>query len=358
MEKKEEAIWLLCMTPGIYSRLKVTRCHPYYTTWQPWPIAYYQKRQDAIALNNLAMSYLFGVSGTPQNVSKALEILEQGEKRGHVVAICNLAICRAYNIYTNDDPDKEETREKSHPCWETLYKTLVQYSNSNYPAIAFNIAYCHYAGMGTPINLAQAAKEFESLIPKFPPACRHASYAYCALNDTKNAWTFMHKAVDGIDPSPQAKQALADLYLTCTDTKTQNRNLAVAMFLAADTFTIHCPAKENVGWCYEFGAGGLEKNLKKAFELYHESAMKGSVHGMLQTGICYEEGKGVEKADKDLARLWYTRAGRHNCAEALLRAHPLYPAENTLLAHIAIRKAAELGHPHAQVFSSFFFFIF
>ena len=63
----------------------------------------------------------------------------------------------------------------------------------------------------------------------------------------------------------------------------------------------------DLGLCYHEG-NGVEKNEKKAFDLYWLCADKtDSAHARRQLGVCYSEGFGVEK-DLQKAQEWYERA--------------------------------------------------
>ena len=52
---------------------------------------------------------------------------------------------------------------------------------------------------------------------------------------------------------------------------------------------------------------GVEEDEEKGFQWIHEAALQEDVDALYLTGLCYQEGMGVE-ADLDEARDWYERA--------------------------------------------------
>lgn len=54
-------------------------------------------------------------------------------------------------------------------------------------------------------------------------------------------------------------------------------------------------AQEYLGLLYEFGAGGLDKNLVKAAQLLQAASANGNSRAMAQLGILYERGDGVKR---------------------------------------------------------------
>ncbi len=65
-------------------------------------------------------------------------------------------------------------------------------------------------------------------------------------------------------------------------------------------------SQNNLGICYENGRG-VEKDLTKAVELYRKSAEQGDKIAQNNLGLCYEYGKSVEK-DLTEATYWYEKA--------------------------------------------------
>ncbi|RIB10228.1 hypothetical protein C2G38_2043659 [Gigaspora rosea] len=59
-----------------------------------------------------------------------------------------------------------------------------------------------------------------------------------------------------------------------------------------------------LGNCYREGIG-VDKDERKAFELYQKSAEMGNHLGIHNLGLCYGEGVGVEKDECKAFKLWY-----------------------------------------------------
>ncbi|KAI9209520.1 uncharacterized protein BJ171DRAFT_484204 [Polychytrium aggregatum] len=74
-------------------------------------------------------------------------------------------------------------------------------------------------------------------------------------------------------------------------------------------------AQNMLGYCYEEGIG-IEKDGRKAFELYERSAKEGGwAPAQFNVGMCYEKGVGTER-DLALAEIWYQKAAGQNHKQA------------------------------------------
>ena len=82
-------------------------------------------------------------------------------------------------------------------------------------------------------------------------------------------------------------------------------------------------AINSLGKDYYYGMLGLQKDTRKAFELYTEAAERGSIEALFNLGIAYELGEGVEQ-DETKSIEYYKKAAmqghvdsRHNlgCSE-------------------------------------------
>ena len=61
-----------------------------------------------------------------------------------------------------------------------------------------------------------------------------------------------------------------------------------------------------LGMCYAEGKG-VERNLKKAFELYSQAAEQGNAEAQYNLGVCYKNRDGVEQNLKEAIK-WYKQA--------------------------------------------------
>lgn len=72
----------------------------------------------------------------------------------------------------------------------------------------------------------------------------------------------------------------------------------------------HKKAQYRLGVCYKEGKG-LEKDRKKATELFMKSAKQGNAKAEYEVGKAYLKGKGGLTADEKKAKMWLKRAVAH-----------------------------------------------
>ncbi len=97
---------------------------------------------------------------------------------------------------------------------------------------------------------------------------------------------------------------------------------------------------------------GLEKDVKKARQLYESSAQQGYASGQHGIGAMHYLGYAV-KRNLELARLWFEKAAEQDHAEALFRLGLMYESgqgvdKNLYRSFNYYSRAAELGHVSAQ----------
>lgn len=73
-----------------------------------------------------------------------------------------------------------------------------------------------------------------------------------------------------------------------------------------------------MGYMYENGIGGVEKNPQKAVELYRKSALMGFPVAWCNLAACYEDGIGTNK-DNFRAKAWYEKGARFGYRLAQVR---------------------------------------
>ncbi|KAH3722540.1 sel1 repeat family protein [Pelomyxa schiedti] len=64
------------------------------------------------------------------------------------------------------------------------------------------------------------------------------------------------------------------------------------------------PSLFNIGWYYEEGKGGVERDFAKAFQYYLSAAEKGHTGSQVGLGLMYKEGRGVGKNLEEAVRLF------------------------------------------------------
>lgn len=94
----------------------------------------------------------------------------------------------------------------------------------------------------------------------------------------------------------------------------EDNELATSLLMQAHDMG-HVEATYNLGICYHYGFG-TDVNLKKAFELYLESANKGYGKGQELVGRFYNRGIHV-KQDRGKAEYWLTKAMESSDIEAV-----------------------------------------
>ena len=110
-------------------------------------------------------------------------------------------------------------------------------------------------------------------------------------------------------------------------------------------------AQFNLGMCYKNGYG-VEKNLRKATNLYRKAAEQGDATAQYNLGLCYANGDGVEKNLPEAAK-WWRKAAEQGNAKAQFDLGLLYywgcgVEQNLTEAANWFRKAAEQGDADAQ----------
>jgi TPR repeat protein len=87
----------------------------------------------------------------------------------------------------------------------------------------------------------------------------------------------------------------------------QNSKTGLAWLQASFQLGEDLDAAHETALIYEFGRNGIEVDVVAAAEWFEKAAQAGHVEAMLELGLCYELGCGVEQSDED-ALDWYTKA--------------------------------------------------
>eukprot|EP00536_Pseudo-nitzschia_multiseries_P003939 jgi/Psemu1/318278/estExt_fgenesh1_pm.C_630008 len=103
-----------------------------------------------------------------------------------------------------------------------------------------------------------------------------------------------------------AMKKIAKCYLEGEGVSTDS-NLAVAWMEAAFLVGKDAESAHDLAVMYEYGHHGIEVDVVAAAEWFERGAAEGNVESMVELGLCYELGCGVEQSD-ELALDWYTKA--------------------------------------------------
>jgi len=74
-------------------------------------------------------------------------------------------------------------------------------------------------------------------------------------------------------------------------------------------------AQYDLAWRYKKGLG-VPRDLRKAFNLFHSSALKNYAPAQYQLGLAFRYGLGV-RANQELAKYWFRRASRNRYIDAI-----------------------------------------
>ena len=74
-------------------------------------------------------------------------------------------------------------------------------------------------------------------------------------------------------------------------------------------------AQYDLAWRYKKGIG-VPRNLRKAFNLFHSSAVKNYAPAQYQVGMAFREGLGV-RINQELAKYWFKKASRNRYIDAI-----------------------------------------
>jgi len=114
--------------------------------------------------------------------------------------------------------------------------------------------------------------------------------------------------------STLAMKKIAECYLEGTGV-TKDSNVALAWMEAAFHIGNDSHAAHDLALLYEYGRHGVEVDVVAAAEWFELAAKEGNVESMVELGLCFELGCGVEQSDEH-ALDWYTKAAHLGHATA------------------------------------------
>jgi len=130
-------------------------------------------------------------------------------------------------------------------------------------------------------------------------------------NDTK---TIDVINIEKDDHGTFSMKKIAECYLEGTGVS-KDSSVAVAWMEAAFRIGNDADSAHNLAVIYEFGQHGIETDVVAAAEWFERAAKEGNVESMVELGLCYELGCGVEQSDEH-ALDWYTKAAHLGHATA------------------------------------------
>lgn len=106
-------------------------------------------------------------------------------------------------------------------------------------------------------------------------------------------------------------------------------------------------AKYKLGNFYTSGRG-VDKDMKQAFIWYEKAAKDGYIKAQNKVGDLYRHGRGVEKKH-DQAVFWYQEGVNQGDLDSLFKLADIYRFEKKAESTALMEKAADKGHPEAQI---------
>lgn len=300
------------------------------------------KKKDADAQYTLGMCYLNG-NGVKKDEKKAVEWFQKAAEQDHKDAQCQLGICYLNFIGIKKyDPEKGTGWLKKSQTPEAMYQMGLYHDDKARRS----------SGADKKLNYVESFHWYEKAAQyDHPKACYEVGRAY------EGGWgpnVDKAKAIEWITKAsdlgyPAAQNNLGYKYQKGIGVKTDGVKALELYEKAASAG--YLKAAFNAAYCYEFGIGtpedeaeaarryeaiqqndisaklrlgylledgnGVEKDEKRAFQLYCEASEKDNANGLYHVGRCYEDGIGV-KANKGKALKYYKEAAEQGAAKAPL----------------------------------------
>lgn len=289
------------------------------------------------------VNYQYGIGslyagglGVPRDPAAAFRWLERAARSDHGAA--QAAIGVAYSKGEGVEADYQESR-----LW--LEKAAVK----GYPIAEEGLGWLYQNGLGVPTDLAKAVELYEVASQLGNPAAKFAlAELYAAgdgvKSDTKRAIELYRAAA--ADDHPIALRRLAESLFA--DSTIEDKNEALA-FCRRAVNAGDVEAIVDLGLAYEKG-WGVDRDPEKAAELYRKALAQGCKSAELrleeqnpevqyQRGVACMEGETIPR-DFTLAREWFEKASEQGHVDATCRLAELL--QNGLGGNVDIRRAISL----------------
>jgi len=209
------------------------------------------------------LCYLHGIGGATQDDVRAVYYFQlANEKRGWF----HLGYCQTLGIGMEQD-EKEG------------FKLIQKAANAGYVPADYNLGVCYANGIGHEKTASRALKHFKEAAKQgFGPAMY--SYALCCAEG------FGMKEKDE----------------------------ATALDMLQKASEHYVPAMSRLGFAYQFGLFGVEKNLEKAVSFYEKAANMNDPDALFQLAVCYANGFGVKERDVNKALALFCQAADQGSA--------------------------------------------
>ena len=255
--------------------------------------------------------------GIPLDVHGAIDLYEAAAGLGNIPALFRLGTVHWAQ-------GEFYLPEKSYECF-------VKCAEAGFPPAYNCLGDCHFHGIGTPKNVDEAVKWYTKAASNgdadasFKLGCIYEGEMGIPKDDSLAYKMFMQAAMAGV---PEAQFRVGDL---AYEGKIEGgkRGAAKWFSLCEDTVPI---AKFNLATMY-YSGDGIEKDLKKAFDMYAQLGEMGDPDALFQVGKMYIGGEGVEM-DPQKGFEYIGRAASAGNQEAMIIIESLRRKQNTQLIHI------------------------
>eukprot|EP00117_Sycon_ciliatum_P036423 scpid86450/ scgid27420/ Putative beta-lactamase hcpC; Cysteine-rich protein C len=228
-------------------------------------------------------------------------------------------------------------------CMSLAVPFLRKCALMGHPAAKYSYARLLLDGMGVEQDLAEAFRLFNEVADgiadnadPYPQAAFTIGTLYFYGKgvdvDIARALEYFNKALDA--GLTQALHTLGMLYMR-GDGVTIDYDKALDYYRRGVTQD-DARCMNELASCYLGGTCGLEKDEKRALELYHDAARLGNTNAMHSLGVCFWEGRGVD-LDQDKAAYWWAQAADEHHPRACVNLAQLY------LDGVGVKKDVEMA---------------
>jgi len=346
---------------------------------------------DAKAQYDLAIILQFDTPETPQDLPRALTLLEKSSAQGYSPAQCELGTKYLEGVLTPRDPAKAKAllllaAAQGHPNAQAQLGVMTQLGLDIAPSdVEAEQWYLKAAQQGNSFaqtrlgllyamtdrtlspepnplhNDEQAAHYFQLAADKGDTTAQyHLALMY--LNEQGGLHQTHHEALELLQKAARygddrAVKKLADLYY---DGKEVPKDLTTSAELY-ERAAVHgdAQAQSELGKMYLEGLGVTQDDTKTVY-WFQKSAEQGNADALSNLGVMYQQGRGGLPKNNKIALQWYLKAAEHGSIIALSNAATIYyyglgVPKDYIKSRYYMQQAALLGDAESQAQMGLFY---